>query len=785
MARVARWIGRGLLALLVLTILAVAGLMLWLRSSVPQLDGERALAGLEAPVLVVRDAQGIPHIRAESWADAQRTLGFLHAQDRLFQMEMSRRIARGRLAEIAGSSVANLDRRMRTFGLAPLVEADAKALPPEVLRLFQAYADGVNAFLKSRMGALPPEFLAFPDAPEPWTPADSLLWLKLMGLQLTADWSSELQRASLAEVLSPDQIAELYPDLEGPITLGELPPPDAVRYALDLAGVVEEGAGSNLWLFSGERTDTGKPILANDPHLGFSVPNVWYLVRIETPDGIVAGASAPGFPLVVLGHNGKVAWGLTNAYGDTSDVFVERVDPSDPSRYQTPDGTAAFETREEVIDVRFGEPQAMTVRTSRHGPVISDVPDRSGRVPVADGTVLALAHTALLPGDGTALALLNAQRAETVAEAMEAMRTIQGPQQNVAIADASGTIGLIAPALVPLRKQPSSPLPVLGWDGDHDWTGFIPFEELPRITNPPSGRLVNANNKLVGPDYPYDLGDAWASPLRAEAIIEALDREAPHTVAHSVRVQTDVTSVSARKLLALVDWNRIGDALPADLAAAMQRWDAQMAPDQPEPLLYYAWHRALLRVLYADELGAQFQTVNSNDAARLLHTLTAARHWCDDVTTDAVEDCDAAIAKAFGDAFTLLTERFGDDWRDWRWGEAHQARFRHMLFGFIPVLRDIFDVSVPHGGGRDTPDAGVISFDEKTLFQQVHGAGFRAVYDLADLNRSRFMQAVGQSGNIYSPYYANLLPLWAEGKTLSLAPLTEGVEHRLHLVPAP
>lgn len=784
MARIFRWVGRGLLATVVLLLLATAGLVLWLRTSLPQLDGERVLADLDAPVTVARDAHGIPHIRAETMADAHRALGFLHAQDRLFQMEATRRIGRGRLAEVAGSSVAGLDRRMRTFGLARLAEGDAETMPAETRALFQAYADGVNAFLATRSGALPPEFLAFPDAPAPWTVADSLLWLKLMGLRLTADWSAELERAAVAPGLSERQLRELYPELPGPISYAGLPSARAVDHARAMAGAVEPGAGSNLWGFSGTRTETGAPVLASDPHLGFTIPNVWYLVRIETPDGVLAGASAPGFPLLVLGHNGQVAWALTNGYGDTADVFVEQVDPADPTSYLTPDGSAAFETRQEQIAVRFGETEQLTIRETRHGPVISDAPGQDGTPPLAEDKVLALAHTGLMPGDRTATALLGAQRAGTVGEAIAALRIMQGPQQNIAVADTGGGLGMVAAGKVPLRNAPTEALPVPGWTGEHDWQGFVPYAELPRVVDPPSGEVMNANNRIVGPDYPYDMGHGFASPLRAEAIAAAMAARDPQTVESSLAIQTNVTSVAAQRLLALVDWQAIGDALPSDLTGAMQSWDGVMSQDRPEPLVYYAFLYSLVHGLYADELGARFEHLKSDEVGRVLFTLTEAPHWCDDQATPATEDCNAAIEAAFASAHALLQERYGEDWRDWRWGEAHQARFRHMLFGFVPGLRDLFDRAVPHDGGRNTPNAGYVSLDEATLFRQVHGAGYRAVYDLADLDRSRFIQAVGQSGNIFSRHYADLLPLWAKGETVTLEPLsTERAKHVLRLLP--
>ena len=784
MARIARWTGRVTLGLLLLLVLFAAGLLLWLRTSLPQVEGERVVPTGAGPVTIARDAHGIPHIRAESLNDAYMALGFIHAQERLFQMETMRRAGRGRMAELVGSLAVDIDKRMRTFGLARLVDTDVTKLPLPVRVTLKAYADGVNAFLDTRGGALPPEFLLVPGDVEPWKPADSLLWLKLMSLRLTADWSEELQRAALMSRLTPEQLQDMYPEQDGPITLGALPGGKAIRHALDAAQVVEEGAGSNLWVHSRRLTDTGKPILANDPHLGFTTPNTWFLVRIETPHLTLAGATSPSFPFVVLGHNGKVAWAFTNAYGDTSDVFVEKIDPADSDRYLTPDGSAAFTETSEQIKVRFGDPIDLTVRRTRNGPVISDGMDRDeDNAAPEEGHVYALAHTAMLPDDTTAVALWNVQRAASVADAVEATRSVVTPQQNIAMADIHGAIGLISPAKVPVRKSPPSLLPVPGWTGEHDWVGFIPFEELPQVTDPPSGRIMNANNRLVGPDYPYDLGHAWSSPMRAEAIEQALDARTPHTVQASVDVQRDLRSLAARRLLDAVDWPKAGDGAPAELLDAMQAWDGTMAGGIPEPLFFHAWLRALNQALFADELGPLFKDHQSANIERPLHMLTNAQQWCDLTDSAEVETCADVVSAAFTLAYAETAERFGDDWRQWRWEEAHAARFRHIPFGFIPVLKDLFDVQVPHDGGRYTSNAGIVSFREGSQFNQVHGASFRAVYDLADLNRSRFIQSVGQSGNIFSDHYGDLAPLWAKGEMLSLGPLEGEPARVLTLVP--
>jgi len=587
-----------------------------------------------------------------------------------------------------------------------------------------------------------------------------------------------------------EQLRQLYPQVEGATTLGEratLPGLPAISEARQHAeAVVEEGAGSNLWFHTGERTATGKPILANDPHLGFNIPVTWYLARIETPEGLLVGATSPGFPLLVLGHNGRVSWAFTNAYGDTADVFVEKLDPDDARRYLTPEGSEAFITRQERLAVRFGDPIDFVVRTTRHGPVISDARgEDEPSLGLEDNMVLALSHTALMPGDGTPAALFRVQRADSVEVALAAMNTVNAPQQNVALADISGRTALIAPGLLPIRPRPASLLPVPGWTGDQDWQGFIPFADVPQVADPPSDRLVNANNRLVGPAYPYDLGHAWPPPYRAEAIEAALDRAGePHTVEASAAVQLDDMSLAAKRLLATVDWLAVGDALPPHLSHAMREWDGRMQPDRPEPLMFYAWLRALTPAVYADELGEVYGSLGGDRVARLLHTIQEAPQWCDRQDTSDVEDCQTVLADAWRDAYALLAERHGEDWQEWRWDAMHRARFRHLPFGFIPVLRDLFDVTVPNGGGRYAANTGIVSFDEASLFEQLHGAGFRAVYDLADLDRSRFVIAVGQSGNIFSPHYADLAPLWAAGETLELAPIGEReAAHQLHLLP--
>ncbi len=524
MRRALRWLALGLAGLLALAALGLGGGYLWLRQSLPQIDGEIAVAGLEAPVSVVRDEWAIPQIEAASLRDAIFAEGFVHAQDRFWQMEFQRRLGAGRLAEILGAAALPTDRFMRTLGFYRLAEASLQHLNERTRALLEAYALGVNAWLATRNGPLPPEFLILRhSAIEPWSPADSLVWLRLMALDLSVNYGEELQRAGLAKRLSDEQLADIWPDYPdgAPVTLVALARALPFRALADaLPPAPPPGQGSNAWVVAGSRTASGAPLLANDPHLGLQAPGVWYLVHLQTPELELTGASLPGVPGIVLGHNGSVAWGFTNTGPDTQDLFVERTDPADPGRYLTPDGSQPFATREEVIRVKDGAPVALTVRATRHGPVISDrLPDQGLFEP---GHVVALAWAALAEDDRTMQALLELNRARDWASFVGAAEHVLAPMQNIFYADTAGHIGLIAPGRVPIRRQGDGRWPVPGWSGEYDWQGWIPFAALPRALDPADGLLFNANNRLVPEDYPYLLAADWEPPYRARRLAALL-----------------------------------------------------------------------------------------------------------------------------------------------------------------------------------------------------------------------------------------------------------------------
>jgi penicillin G amidase len=783
--RLLRWLGWTFAGLVLLSGLGLAGGYLWLRGSLPQVDGEITVAGLGAPVTIVRDRWAIPHIEAHGLLDATFALGFVHAQDRLWQMEFQRRLGAGRLAEILGAAALPSDRFMRTLGFRRQAEASLAHLAPDTRAWLEAYADGVNAFLDSRTGPLPPEFLILGHAePEPWRPADSLVWLRLMALDLSTNYRDELARARLAKRLSEEQIADIwptYPD-SAPITLVELA--RALPWD-ELAAVLPPGApgavGSNAWMVDPGRSTTGGALLANDPHLGLQAPGVWYLAHLETPDLTLVGATLPGIPAVVLGHNGTVAWGFTNTGADTQDLFVERADPADPLRYLTPAGPARFDVREELIEVAGGAPVALTLRATRHGPVISDLLQDAAATFGAD-RVVALAWSGLAEDDLAAQALLGIAKAQNWEQFVAALRDVGGPMQNIHYADASGHIGFIAPGRVPIRRNGDGRWPVPGSTGEYDWDGWIPFDALPRALDPAEGVLFNANNRVVPPDYPYLLTADWEAPYRARRLAQLLQHDA-FGPGEFARIQADLHSLLAQDLLPIMLAAEPGGPRAAAAMAKLEAWDRVMRADAAEPLIFAAWYRELSRLIYADELGDMFEGFWHVRPQFMDRILTRRRIWCDDVRTDAVETCAELAAAALDVALRDLTRRFGDEPDNWRWGDAHPARMSHPIFADQPLLELLFNIEVATGGDSVTVAVGHFNpRNERRPFASTHAATYRAIYDLADPDESRFVTATGQSGNPLSPHYRDLTYLWAVGRSVPIR--RDGASYRREAVGA-
>jgi penicillin amidase len=762
-----------LLAVVVLLAVLCGGVAAALWWTLPSASQTAAIAGLSAPVDIRFDADGIPRIRAATATDAAAAIGFVHARDRMFQMDLMRRAASGRLSEIVGGATLSFDRTMRTLGLARSAAADYAALPPQTRAMLEAYARGVNAWIAGRGRFSAPEFLLL-GAPAPWEPSDSLLWAKTMGLWLSSNWHTELSRLALAGHLPPEKIDQLWPPSDDPGHPEARAGPDT-RYAAAAGRLLAAlprfpdpftlpQTASNEWAVDGAHSATGAPLLAGDPHLAFAYPGLWYVARIDTPDTVLAGATAPGVPFVVLGRNADIAWTFTTTGADVQDVFVETA--ADAGHYQTPDGPKPFETREERIKVR-GEPdQVLTVRTTRHGPVISDLDAEAG------GPILAVAMANLLPGDTAATGLLALNEAKTVAAAGRAAAQITSPVQNMLVADRAG-IGLFVTGRVPVRRAGDGSAPVPGATGAFDWTVLVGGNSLPHIVAPASGRLVNANERIAPPEFRVFLGRDWFGDWRAARIRELLDRSPKQTVEGFTRMQADVGSVYARRLLPRLRSLPPPEGLAGRAFALLADWDASMTMDLPQPLIFDAWmERFRDAVLQRGGVPPEDSGPGAEFVAYVLSPAGAS--WCGG-------DCNKLLSDTLAAASADLSARFGADPAAWHWGQAHRAIFAHPLLSHLPVVGGLGVLSIATPGDDSTLDRGGLAWDG---FDSVHGPSFRAVYDLSALDRSRFMMAPGQSGNLLSAHSRDFLVRWRDGDTILLASDAAKVAATLTLTPA-
>lgn len=755
------WVKLLNIAVLGVLVICAAGFV-WLMSSLPRIEGRVPVKGLELPASVARDPSGVPHVTARSVRDAYFAMGWVHAQDRLWQMEVQRRVGAGRLAEVVGEAGLSSDRFMRTLGIYRLAQAEFEGLDRPTRDALTAYAEGVNAWLRDYWHRLPPEFLALGVRPEPWTPADSLVWGRLMALQLANDWRDELLRAKLAGRLDPRRLRDLWPDLpaESPVTLG-------AAGADSLLAAIPETAlphlASNVWAVGGSRTASGKPLLANDPHLGFRAPILWYLMSVEAPGLTLTGAMVPGVPFHLIGHNGRVAWGITSSYADTVDLFLEK--PLDADTYQGPDGPLPFERRQEVIKVKGKPDVVLTVRATRHGPVISDLPG------FAPDQLVAFRATALEPDNLTSQALHRLNRAVDWRGFSAALRDVTAPTLNFAFADTGGTIAFATAGRVPLRKGGDGSRPAEGWTRQGEWAGWIPPDRMPQAVNPKSDRLVNANNRIAAGRNAPPLATSWPDGYRAQRIEELIGAKPKLTLDDMAAMQLDHLSLEALEIKDLLDVG--GETTPQGRQAAnmVAAWDGSAGRDRPEPLIFAAWVEQVWHDVLADELGADFKDFATVRPQVLTGILTSRRHWCDDVATPEPESCDEVVARALDKAVAALAARHGPDIAAWKWGDEHKAVFEHPVLSRVPLLNRIANAEIATDGDDFTVNRGTYL---PGGFRHVHGAGLRAVYDLSDLSASRFIIATGQSGNPLSRHYDDLLEAWRDNHGLAIGRRPEG-----------
>lgn len=802
MRRIIKWGGIAVGVLVLLAVLTAGTGYVLLRNTVPSASGTMVVSGLAQPVEIVRDREAVPHIFAKSLDDLYMALGFVHAQDRLWQMELQRRSGQGRLSEIFGERTLATDVFLRTLDLYGHAERSFAALSADAKRALEAYAKGVNAYMTRSSGLFepqwPPEFLLLRYKPEPWRPADSLVTSKLMALQLSTNINHELLRLALAaQGLNSAEIEDLMPldAVDRPPPMPELaqlyplqrPSVPARRAAAstELDDVIGSGA-SNNWVVSGARTKSGKPLLANDPHLRLGAPSIWYLAHLALDrsgagTANAVGATLPGMPLVVLGRGDTVAWGFTNTGPDVQDIFIEKVNPDNPREYKTPAGWEPFKIEEMSFDVKGVGVRKVERRQTRHGPVLPGF-YRNLEGILGAGHVAALQWTALSDDDTTIAAGLFDPDMRTVGDYMERMRQFVVPMQSMVLADSTGRIGMIAPGRVPVRdpaNKVAGRAPVPGWDATYDWKGYLKFEEEPRVDDPNVGAIGTANARMVDPDYPHHLTFDWDAAFRQQRVKELIFDQDKHDVATMRAAQADVLSLAVVKLQPLmIAAAQAGGSVDNMVLDQLTTWDATMRADRAEPLIFAAWIRETVRAIYSDDLGGIFDRYFESRATaliRLLEGKAMGRDWCDDRTTPGRESCGAMLAVALNRALAGLEATYGKDRSKWRWGPAHFAYGEHRPFGAVASLARYFNVEVPTPGGDYTLNRGKMDFEQGQPFANRHASSYRAIYDFADLERSLYIQTTGQSGNPLSPYYRSFADRWAKVDYIEIATRREAI----------
>ena len=831
-----RWLLKALAAIVLLIAVAAAGIYGYARQSLPTIDGTVTVSGASAPIEIIRDADAIPHIFAKSKNDALFGLGYAHAQDRLWQMEFQRRIGNGRLSEIFGVPTIQQDRFLRTVGFGRAARDAWNRTPDWAKAQVNAYCAGVNAFIASHNGrGLPPEFSLLRFEPEPWTGPDVIVWVKMMAWDLSANYAFELLRHDLTSAVGADRMAQLMPpyargglsildpvagsDLQVPgsrfqVPASRSPVPDSassvlasVRAALSignpavaefLQASTREGLGSNNWAVDGTLTASGKPLLANDPHLGTRLPSTWYLAHISAPGFDVIGATLPGAPAVALGRNRFIAWGATNVAADVEDLYRERIDASGKF--------AAFEGRPEPLKVitediviKSGLTLHLEVHATRHGPIISeavnainaDDADRKHRPRPPALEPLAFRWTALDPDDSTLTAFLELNEAKNWSDFTTALRDFVVPSQNFVYGDVDGHIGYYAPGRIPLRASGDGSQPADGSSGAAEWTGWVPFDDLPHLYDPPDHLIVTANHRPAPADYRYNLGLEWVEPYRAQRIRDLLTRLPRFTPDDFARIQSDTFSLHAKALVPLLVEHARPESDPDRRALdAVKRWTFNAARDSAAAAIFQAWFHALAPALVGDDLGPTvldgYQGRFSFVTRFIVNTLTSNdAAWCDDAKTAEKETCDAIVTRALHDGVVDLTRQMGGDMSRWRWDTVHRAVFPHAGLDAVAALRPLLSRSRPIGGDWATVDVSPAAADRPYEAHTV--PGYREIIDLSPANDSRFIGDVGESGHLLSPHYDDFLADWSAVRhrrmRIERADVEKGAIGRLTLKP--
>ena len=784
--------------------------LIYLYSAQSSPSGKRSIKGLGDGVVITFDESDIPHIKANSQSDALFALGYLHATERSWQLEMNRRIASGRLSEILGSETINIDRFIRTLGIKRAAEQQFDKYPVSAKRLLQAYADGVNAGNAQLGWALPVEYFLTGSKPGHWSPTDSVAWMLMMALDLGGNWHKELQRLELSQYLTTKQIwevlppfevdepvtkmdfAKIYRDLDvfnpktGPAHKRSKKLPATELSNIDLPGG-KDGIGSNNWALSGKLTASGKPLLANDPHLGLSAPAIWYFAHLDAPGLNVLGGTLPGIPAVVLGRAEKFAWSFTNTNPDVQDLYIEQIDPNNPGMYRGPDGLLPFKVRQEIIDVKGAPSVNFIVKETRHGPVISDSYARAKRAIDTDRFALALRWTALDIENQSVAGLLDLNRAKDMDAFKQSLRKNYAPMQNVVMADIDGNIAYQAAGVAPKRLLHHGlygVAPAPGWEKQYDWNGYVPFEQLPASNNPEQGWIATANQRIIASNDPNPLTSDWDLSARYDRIVDLIKARNSYDLEYMKTMQADTLSLTSIPLLELFKSSVPSHPLGAKALEISKDFNGDMRVDSTAALIFNAWADQLTRNLFSRLSYIFSETYGDRNYRGAL--IAQMKHpnspWCDNPKTQAIETCAEASNDAFNKALEFLSKEYGNDPSKWAWGKAHIAISEHRPLSKIPVLGKLFNLETPFPGDSNTINVGRLELlRSEHPYETLQAPSLRAIYDLSDLEKSLFIFQSGQSGWVQSKLYRNMVPLWAKNEYLPLQMKPDSSKRTLEL----
>ncbi len=794
---------------LIVVLIVLSGISYFmLKNSLPQYDGEKTLSGLTAEVKVYRDSWGIPMIKAENDEDAAFALGYVHAQERLFQMDIARRAGEGRLSEIFGSKTIAIDKMFRTVGIYKLAKESFPKLNPVSQKILIAYSKGVNEYLKDTRGNYAPELDVLGYEPYPWKPEHSMMIAKLMAWELNISWWTDLMFSHLIQKFGEAKARELIPNFPEnaptiiPSGLGKIASVSTNLIDVDksyrkLVGFTGTHIGSNNWVVNGNKSVSGKPIIANDPHLAFSVPGRWFFAMIRSKDWNVEGFTIAGLPAVVIGKNqsasGGISWAMTNVMADDADFYSEKLDSS-ATKYFLDGDWKALSIVKDTIHVKDSSDVVYEIKKTHHGPIISDVHPLRTIYPNTEVSTatLSMRWTGQDFSDEM-FAALSLNKANDWEDFKEALRYFTVPGQNFIYADANGNIGYVCAAKLPIRATNSPTLIFDGTNSAYDWKGFVPYDEMPKLFNPEQNFIASANNKTVQ-SFPYHISNIWEPSSRIERISELLNAKEKHSVSDFKKYQNDFVSPYARKLtkhlLNAFKDVKLNDKNLKETIALFENWDGEMDLRSQVPTIYSFFLKNLIKNTIGDEISndllKEYVFVANVPYRKIEELMDSNSSFFDDVKTGSVETKDDIIRKSLVDALSELENGYGKEIANWQWGKIHKVTFKHMFGGNSSLLDKLINVGPFEIGGDGTTILNTeYSFSELyepthdsnlpfryKLFQNKLGPSMRYIYDYSQPDYLNYILPTGQSGHFMSNHYKDMSKMWLKGYYLKL-PLKE------------